>query len=197
MPSRHQLTRFPKHVQAIGMLALETVDLELEMAILFSRILMVPLSVGEAVYMTPLGAQTRIDMLRHAAAAAYALRSTQHRDSDPGKRKIKALQEVGKIADDARKRFDARHRAVHDEWYVPTDIKKPKRLRIDGKLRNEGVPVTVKQIRLEILETRSLIDRITKLAKSLSGNPPQLPVVIASPSRGKGQPRTLAGPPPL
>jgi hypothetical protein len=39
MPTEHQLARHPDHVQAIGMIAIETVALEVQLASLLSRIL--------------------------------------------------------------------------------------------------------------------------------------------------------------
>jgi hypothetical protein len=172
------------------MLALETVDLEIEMARLFSSVLMLPEKVGEAVYMTPFGAQTRIDLLRHAAAAVYALRPRQRRDSESGRRKVWAVEQVNDIAAEARKRFDARHRTVHDEWYTATDTRTPKRMRVDGVQRLEGVSITLKEIRAEIRKTRILIDRVTKLADALKRAPPQLPSARASPPQGQRRPTT-------
>jgi hypothetical protein len=48
MPTKHQLVRHPEHVQAIGMISLETFDLELQLALLFSRMLQLSPRVGEA-----------------------------------------------------------------------------------------------------------------------------------------------------
>jgi hypothetical protein len=48
MVSKHQLAKHPEYVTAIGMIALEIVDLELELSVLFSRMLMVSPKVAEA-----------------------------------------------------------------------------------------------------------------------------------------------------
>ena len=51
----HPLERYPEHVQAIGMIALETVSLETELASLFSRMLRMPRKSASAIFFSPNG----------------------------------------------------------------------------------------------------------------------------------------------
>src|ERR1700720_3330522 len=95
MPTKHQLARFPDHVEAIGLLALETVDLELELALLFSRMLMIWPRVGEAIYMTPLNAHARIEILQNAAQQLLAPRAADK--GRPSGKKAAALKKVKDI----------------------------------------------------------------------------------------------------
>jgi hypothetical protein len=53
MVTKHQLAHHPEYVQAIGMIGLEIVDLELELSILFPRMLAISLNVGEAILHEP------------------------------------------------------------------------------------------------------------------------------------------------
>jgi hypothetical protein len=180
MPTRHQLSRYPKHVKAIGMIALETVDLELELAVLFSAMLDLPYKVGEAIYMTPRGDQARLDILRNAAEVVFAphprSKPTSPKSKEKASRKSKVLSIVGR----AQKCITKRHRAMHDEWYVIPKIKEIKRLQVDGSGAVIGTPMPLRQLNDDIRIVRTLIDDITKLAGEFEKKPP---VKVSSPRR--------------
>ena len=92
MPTRHQLSRFPDHVEAIGLTALETVDLELELAVLFSRMLMILPRIGEAIYITPKNGQARLEIMRNTAKEVFAPNKKAKPDSVREKQKAAALK---------------------------------------------------------------------------------------------------------
>src|ERR1700687_493469 len=65
------LEKHPEHVRLIGMIAIETGNLEIALADLFARMLSIPLRIGRAVYLTPQSAQARLDILVNAAKAEF------------------------------------------------------------------------------------------------------------------------------
>jgi len=68
-PSSHPLEEHPAYVQAIGMVCLEEVALELRLSLLLARLLAIPLRTANAIYLTPKAEQTRLDILRNVAHA--------------------------------------------------------------------------------------------------------------------------------
>ena len=68
-------------------LSLETVDLELELAALFSRMLGIPRRIGEAIYMSPKANQARFDILRNASLAAFGPSPRENPESRHAKKK--------------------------------------------------------------------------------------------------------------
>src|SRR5271163_1289254 len=108
---RHQLSRRPKYAKAIGIIALETVDLEIELALLFSSLLGLPPYVGETIYLTPRTDQARIEILRNTASIIFAVSGKPH--SPPAKQKRKYKDRIFKLLEDAQNCIQHRHRAVH------------------------------------------------------------------------------------
>lgn len=174
MPTRHQLSRFPEHVQAIGLIALETVDLELELAVLFSRMLMLLPRVGEAIYMTPQNAQARLDILRNAANETFRPNKKAGSNSIKEKQKAAALEKVIDILKRAQDCINGRNRALHDDWYISADTKEIKRIRVDGFSGRVGEPISLPKLKAEVKALRLLIDNVTKLAKEFKDHPPQM-----------------------
>jgi hypothetical protein len=174
MPTRHQLSRYPDHVQAIGLIALETVDLELELTVLFSRMLMLLPRVGEAIYMTPKNAQARLDIMRNAAKETFRPSKRASVGSLKEKQKAAALKKVLGIIGRAQECMQKRHRALHDDWYISADTKEIKRIQVDGLSDRVGKPIPLPTLKAEIKSLRTLIDDVTKLAKEFKEKPPQL-----------------------
>jgi hypothetical protein len=88
MPTRHQLSRYPDHIKAIGMIALETVDLEIELAVLFSTMLRLSSAVAEAIYMTPKSEQARLEVLKNTAIALFSLHPKSKKTSPKSKLRL-------------------------------------------------------------------------------------------------------------
>jgi hypothetical protein len=181
MPTRHQLSRYPKHVNAIGMIALEAVDLELELASLFCSMTQLPYDVAEAIFMSPRNDQARLDILKNAANAIFALHPKSNPHSSKSKKKTAAKSKVTSLIKRARKCLDKRHRSMHDEWYVLPKTKEIKRINVDGSGAVEGTPMPIRQLTDDIRIVRTLIDDITKIAKEFEKRPPTL---RRSPKRG-------------
>jgi hypothetical protein len=175
MPSKHQLHRYPKHVKAIGMIALETVDLEIELGVLFSSLLKISKPVGEAIYMTAKSEQARLEILKNTATALFALHPKSKRTSPKSRRKIVSKEKVLKIVSRAQTCIGKRHRAIHDEWYVMPITKEIKRLQVDGRGEVVGTPIPINQLNKEIETLRVLIDDITELAAEFDKHPPAMP----------------------
>lgn len=174
MPTRHQLSRFPDHVKAIGLMSLETVDLELELAVLFSRMLFINSAVGEAIYMTPRGDRARLDILRNAAKQLFALRKNEKPHSESGKRKRSTLSKIESIIGRAQDCIDKRHRAMHDDWYISSETKEIKRIPVDGVIGRVAKPIPIEQLNDDVRALRVLIDDVTALAKEFQKQPPTL-----------------------
>ncbi len=174
MTTRHQLSRFPDHVEAIGMIALETVDLELELASLFSNMMLIFPRVGEAIYKTPQNAQARLDIMRNAAKETFRLRKRSLTSSTREKQNAAALERVLDILKRAQKCIDGRNRALHDDWYISTETKEIRRIRVDGLSDRVGRPILLSVLKVEIKALRALIDDVTKLAKEFKEHPPTL-----------------------
>jgi hypothetical protein len=176
MPSKHQLSGHCDHVNAIGMISLETVDLELELATLFSQMLLIPLCVGEAILMTPKSEQARIDILRHAAEAAFAprpgKRSDSARRSDLERQKVEALNKVKALLKRSQEVINYRHRTMHDDWEITKKRKEIRRIQVDGGLSRVPMPVPIAQLNTQIEKLRQLIDDVTDLAAEFKKYPP-------------------------
>jgi hypothetical protein len=138
-PSTHPLEDHPEYVQAIGMVSLETIALELRLATLLARALSIPVRVGQAIYLTPKAEATRIDVLRNATHAAFHV-SPSKRESSLGRQKARALKDINAIAVKADKLIRERHRVIHDEWNYSDTEKKVTRRLIDGRLGRESEP---------------------------------------------------------
>ena len=65
------LEKHPEHTRLIGMIAIETGNLELALADVFARMLSIPLRIGRAVYLTPQASHARLDILKNAARAEF------------------------------------------------------------------------------------------------------------------------------
>jgi hypothetical protein len=174
MPTQHQLARHPDHVKAIGMIALETVDLELELAILFSSMLHISRKIGEAIYMSPRGDQARLDMMRNAAHVAFDSNAKKDPKSELEQQKKDALKKVLALIKRAQTAITYRHRTMHDEWKVEGEFKDISRIMIDGKLDRPPTLVPLEDLKREIRTLRALIDDITALANQFRKKPPLL-----------------------
>src|SRR5882672_5900942 len=65
------LEKHPEHVRLIGMIAVESGNLEIALASLLGRMVMISPRVGRAVYLTLQAAHARLDILKNAAKAAF------------------------------------------------------------------------------------------------------------------------------
>jgi hypothetical protein len=153
------------------MIALETVDLELELAELFARMLQIPLNVGESVYMTPKSDQVRIEVLR---SGAHAVSPNPKRDpkSELEVQKRSALKKVIDLATRAQASINYRHRTMHDDWGFDPDHNEIRRITVDGKLGRTPTLIPINDLKKQIEITRKLIDDVVALAKEFKDNPP-------------------------
>jgi hypothetical protein len=164
-PSEHNLTDFPDYVQAIGMISLETVDTELRLANLFSRMIGVPLKVGQAIYLSPKAEQTRFDIFRNAAQARLGVPKANLRMKD-------ALKKIESILERSEKLIRKRHRVIHDDWGVSSKEKKVTRRLLDGGTGRERTQVDKTELDNHIYALRCLIDDIYDLTEAFREHPP-------------------------
>jgi hypothetical protein len=161
----------PDHARLIGMIAIESGNLELALASLFARMLLIPLRVGRAVYLTPQGFQARLDILRNAAKAEFdrAVRPAVLR-----KRYPEVLRRVTDIIKRANDAVNKRNRVVHDSWGYNDDDKEVSRLVIDGKPDRESASVSIKELADQLVSIRVLIDDVGALAREFYRHPPTM-----------------------
>jgi hypothetical protein len=165
------LEKHPEHTRLIGMIAIETGNLELALANLFARMLLVPLRIGRAVYLTPQSSQARLHILKNAARAEFdrPMRSKVLTD-----RCASALKRVIEVHDRANKSILRRHRVVHDSWGFNDDDGQVSRLMIDGNPDRESASAPINELRDQLRSLRKLIDDAGVLAREFHNNPPMM-----------------------
>jgi hypothetical protein len=171
MPWQSILEKHPDHVRFIGMIAIETGNLELALANLFARMLLIPLRIGRAVYLTPQSAQARLHILKNAARAEFdrRMRSKTLRDQYAC-----ALKRVIEIHDRANKAINKRHRVVHDSWGFNDDDGEVSRLMIDGDPDRESASAPISELKDQLTSLRKLIADASALARDFYSNPPMM-----------------------
>ena len=174
MVTKHQLAKHPEYVTAIGMIALEIVDLELELSVLFARMLMVSPKVGESIYMTPKNDRARLDILENAAATLFVSKSKGKPTSIMAKQKAAALEKVQSIVKRCRASIEERHRVIHDDWYISSETQEIKRMIVDGRMKRAGTKVTLDELTAILEKLRKLIDDVSKLGEEFRKNPPRM-----------------------
>lgn len=172
--SRSRLVDHPKHVNAIGMILIETVDLEVQLAALFARMLSISPRIGRAIMLAPKGEQARLDILKHAAEAAFAIGPKTKPDSELAEQKQAALKKVLEVVSKSQKVMNQRHRIVHDEWAVSEENSDIRRIPVTGKLKREEVIVPIKELEDHIRQIRLCIDDAFELTKDFRERPPTM-----------------------
>ncbi|HMK79377.1 MAG TPA: hypothetical protein VK438_06985 [Xanthobacteraceae bacterium] len=171
-PSEHNLTQRPDYVSAIGMVALETVDLEIRLAGLFAAIVGLSSRVAQAIYFSPKAEQARMDILRNAANAAYHV--SPSRTGNQAKQKRDALLKVETLLKRSEKVIRKRHRVVHDDWNISEKEKTVTRRPVGGELERPRTPVPISDLSDIIKQLRELIDDVYDLSKEFKERPPHM-----------------------
>jgi hypothetical protein len=165
----------PEYVSAIGTIAIETIELELELAKLFARVLNVSVVVGRAVFLSPKSEQARLDMLRNAAEAAFRKKRANAAPSHVhGRQKSTALRKVNRVIDRSQNAFNHRNRVTHDEWDVPDGEQVAVRKSVDGRLSRATSVVPLSELHAHTMLPRRLIDDVSKLSAELRLRPPNM-----------------------
>jgi hypothetical protein len=173
-PSRSRLGDHPDYVEAIGMISIETVALELELAGLFARLLLLRLSTGRAIFLAPKNERTRLDILRDAANAELGPTPLQPPGSVLERQKAEALAKVKDIIARSQDAINHRHRVIHDEWDVSDDNKEITRRLVDGKVTRPSKRIPISELRGQIKTLRILIDDVYELAVKFRRHPPTM-----------------------
>jgi hypothetical protein len=156
------------------MILIETVDLEVQLASLFARMLSISPRVGRAIMLAPKSEQARLDILKHAAEAAFFISPKAEKDSELSQQKQKALERVLKIVSKSQDLMNKRHRIAHDEWAVLDENNEIRRIPVSGKLKREEVAVPINELEDHILSIRTCIDDAHKLASDFREHPPTM-----------------------
>jgi hypothetical protein len=169
--STHNLEDYPDYIQAIGMVSLEAVAMELRLALLLARALMLPLRTAQAIYLTPKAEQARIDIFRNAPHAAFSVPPSRQK-GDLWKQKERALRDIEAIIGRAEKLIRHRHRIIHDERNYSDKEQSVTRKLIDGVPGRKGKPASKKELDDLIYEMRRVIDDAYDLSERLRSERP-------------------------
>lgn len=153
------------------MVSLEAVAMELRLALLLARSLSLPTRTAQAIYLTPKAEQTRIDIFRNAAHAAFSVPPSR-RDSELGKQKARAFRDINAILVRAEKLIRSRHRMIHDEWNYSDQERSVTRKLIDGMPGRVGKPIEKKEVDDLVYEMRRVIDDAYDLSERYKEHPP-------------------------
>jgi hypothetical protein len=170
--SEHALAARPDYVQNIGMVALETVDLEIRLANLFGRIIGVSPRVAQAIYFSPKAEQSRFDMMRNTSNAVFITSPLER--SRLAHQKREALEKVENVLGRSEKLIRQRHRVIHDEWNLSDKEKIVTRRLVGGELKRPRVPVEEKELTDLIKKLRELIDDVYDLLQEFKNHPPTM-----------------------
>jgi hypothetical protein len=121
MTTNSVLRKYPDHVQLIGMIAIESSNLEIALAGLFARMLMLPVRTGRAIYLTPQAAHARLDILRNAGKATFDRSTKSEVLTEQYKNAFSRLKKILQRASDA---INSRHRLVHIRGTTTTMIRR-------------------------------------------------------------------------
>jgi hypothetical protein len=161
-----------KHVSTIGEILVETVNLEVELARLFSRMLSISPRVGRAIMLAPKGQQVRLDILKHAAEAAFLPSDRTDPESELAKQKAEALKKILHIVKKSQDAMDKRHRIVHDQWEAVEGDPEVKRRVVNGKTTRETKVVPIQELRDQLTLIQTTIDDAIELAAYFKESPP-------------------------
>jgi hypothetical protein len=168
MAWRSILEKHPEHVRLIGMIAIESGNLEIALATLFARMLWIPLRIGRATYLTPQAAHARLEILRNAAKAEF------DRSTKSATLRAQYIERVTKIIVRVSDAINKRNRIVHDSWGYNDDDREVSRLMIDGNPDRDSVSVPILELENQLKAVRNLIDDVNALAREFYRNPPAM-----------------------
>jgi hypothetical protein len=155
LPPRSTLDRFPEHVQAIGMVSIETANLDFMLGELLGALLHIDASFGALVYLTPQSYSGRLQILENVAA--YSLQP----QTDVSK-------QIETIITKARAYIGKRHELIHESWGTaaddPTKVVR-RRLPYIDKHPARAVPIT--ELTDLIANTRELAEEVMLLTAQL------------------------------
>jgi hypothetical protein len=182
------LEKHPDYVQAIGMISIENANLEIALAELFARVLLIGIDVGEAIYLTPRSAFARLDTLKVTVEATLRPRK---RGGQNETRKAETLGRSLDIHDRAKKVIGRRHEVIHNTWgIVVDDPSQVARTSLPRIKRGKGVPAPSSDLNNLIRDMRALVSDTKALNRHLKQFPPTLVDMRIEPS-DKGLPQLL------
>jgi hypothetical protein len=142
--SVHALESRDDYVRNIGMVALETVDLEIRLANLFGRIVGLTPRKAQAIYFAPKAEQARMDIIRNGAKAVLHVPPSQ--TGAQARQKRDALKKIEDLLEKSEKLIRKRHRVIHDQWNVSEKEKKVMRRLLGGEVSREAEPVPIEEL---------------------------------------------------
>jgi hypothetical protein len=181
---RSSLENQPEYVRQIGMVSIENANLEMAMAELFGRSLMISQRIARAIYFAPKAATARLDVFDDAIKTAMAPTARHDEVSELGRQKADALAKVRKLAKRARVIVYKRHEVIHDAWGVSDETGAVTRSPLPVGPNDEGRPSPPSELKDLIRNTRILIGEIRTLAEEFRLQPP-LMVDLRLPSPDK------------
>ncbi|HUB63485.1 MAG TPA: hypothetical protein VL996_03425 [Methylocella sp.] len=160
------LENHPDHVRAIGMISIETANLEHAMAKLFAYAANIPLRLALAIYLTPKSAIARNEIFQSTVKAALRPRGTD----DQQKRLRSARDKVIKIAERAKALIGKRHSIIHDAWGFNDETGEIQRYPFSNPITQQAV--TLQDLESIIADFRKLISHANNLSDFLKKDRP-------------------------
>lgn len=148
----HQSTleRSPKHVQAIGMIAIEITNLEISLGELLGALLHVNSHVGRIVYLTPQAVAARLSIIENVAIESLV-------DGSRG------LDTISSIVKRARAVMGRRNELIHIAWGVQgEDMSEVITIPPLEFHKTSSKPVPLKELRDLIERIRDLHDEVIR-----------------------------------
>lgn len=187
------LEQFPEHVHAIGMISIESANLELALADLLGAALNISRRVAHAIYFTPRAAALRLEILQAAAKARLAPRSNVRSDSLLETQKRDAIRKIERIVKRSYQHIQKRHNIIHDAWTIATytdENLKQKEVVIQHKVTDALTLMQFQVAKIEDLQKvihdfRDLIADVRSLTSRLRARPPIM-VNLRNPSINSG-----------
>lgn len=131
LPFQSTLEKHPEHVKAIGMISIESGNLDIMIADLLSVVLGIREPIGHAIYLTPRSATAQIEIFENVAKYAFPVQKTDDSwDEEPrklmeivNKRNSNDQHRVEALLKRARAIANKRHQNIHEAWGLNVDTK--------------------------------------------------------------------------
>lgn len=139
-PYQSMLERYPEHVKAIGMIAVEMTNVEVLLADLLGAMLNLRRPIAEAIYFSPQSTGPRLSIVKNAAKSALT----------PDMAKI-----VIDLTEEARSCQNTRNDLLHDSWGIDAATSKITRRKLPLH-QHKGKVADIKALERLVMDLRHL-----------------------------------------
>jgi hypothetical protein len=169
-PFQSSLEKYPEHVRAIGMISIESANLDIMFSDLLAAVLDIPEQISHAIFLTPRSATVRVEIFENVAKYAFPIYDTSKMDEEPKK----LSEEVNRRQRNDRKRVEAllsraraiankRHQVIHEAWGLNVETLEVSRRPLPIKPGSQFTPIPIGTLTTIIRDLRFLIDEVILL----------------------------------